>query len=181
MTELERKMYEKYFWEEVYTCYNIDEDTDKVYKLVAASRLFDERIYEDLLLLHHFRRMYGESALYHLLHDEETGHSLFANTWPDTFGYNRNKERFEYYTTLVSETTEKIEVVIATDGLYPQGALDKLKVWTPDFWTSSSISSFVYYASYILDFVKKFIDWDDEFKKIIKKFLIIEYHDSTGV
>ncbi len=163
MTELERKLYEKYFNDKILDVDHLDDDPDKIFKLIVMYDLFNPQISEDLALLHHIERMYGESTLCRILQDNDCISLLISDIYPETFGYSINKHQFQYVTTYLDSDDEVHDIIICTNPEYSVTSLNNLRCWKKDFSNYNFIYNVPQKASLTLEFVKHYSAWSEEF------------------
>lgn len=153
--------------------FTIDADDDKIYKLLVLSNLYDSKIFEDLMLLHTFEKMYGSKVLRDEILHVEGDIPLDVGYFDEDFGYNISEAKFYYQTCAFDDSVLKLQV--RTGPMKPQGMLDGLEFLSSS--TTNKDVDFTYigkhpnYAFVTVGFINRFINWSEDFHRILDKWL----------
>lgn len=162
-------LFENYAKNRIFNHESFKNDTDKVFKLVVLRDLYEDKIKDDLILLHYIKKIHGSVKLYKLLNTPLVTNiptsmwGLIVQEKEGSFGYDIIREEFRYCKTVKRDGSEYFSY-IHTDLSTGTDILEKLRVETVnDFIDLGKLDNFVHYAEYEVEFLSKYLDWSRDF------------------
>lgn len=144
----------------------LDEDEDKIYKLVVLSDLYDQQIHDDMRLLHTMIRMYGRSMIEEFLSHNHL-HLYPENDFSKaSFGYDTKSEKLVFRTVMDSGLAVEVSTPIC---IKPVDTLDLRKIDIPG--NIGPLNRIPQYASLTAKFCQMYDTWSTNFHLAYQDFL----------
>lgn len=164
----EKHLLEIYCNNEILACPELlDTDGQKIYKLRILESLYNPRLHEDFMLLHHLKRMYDINRVESVLSSNDL---LYKRDASVSFGYNITFEIFALHLKSKCEDESDVEVFLDPNS-HSYIELDNLQVQLVDNPVVKSASMFSHYASMTAHFVNNYKIWSSRFHDALDDFL----------
>lgn len=167
-TTREQHLLEVYCNNEILACPELlDTDGQKIYKLSILESLYNPRLQEDFMLLHHLKRMYDVNRVEAVLRSSDL---LYKRDTGVPFGYNISFELFACHLTSPGEDEFGVEIFLDPSSNSYIG-LENLQVQIVHNSHVKPASMFSSYASMTAHFVNYYRIWSTRFHGVLDDFL----------